>query len=960
MQETEQQGWTGSVNGWNSDYVDHLYRQWLDDPSSVDQSWHPFFQGFDLGQTRLEEEGASAAAATVTAAASPAAAPLGDSALERLQSRVDSLIYHYRDLGHLIARIDPLGRINSETHPLLDLENFDLGPEHLDMEFHADKLLFGPARMTLRAIIDSLKTIYCQTIGVEYMHIQNTPERRWLQKRMEPFLNKTDAAPGKKLRVARCLRQAEAFEKFLHTTYVGQKRFSLEGGETLIPTLDTIVEKAGLEGIEEIVLGMAHRGRLNVLANILQKSHEEIFSDFEDNYSEGQVFGDGDVKYHKGYSTDWTTYHGQDVHLSLTANPSHLEAVNPVVQGRVRGKQRRLNDMERVRVMPLLIHGDAAFAGQGIVAEILNYSQLKGYATGGTIHVIVNNQIGFTTSPEEGRSTRYPTDVAKMVQAPIFHVNADDPDAVLQAAEIAVEFRQRFHKDVVIDLVCYRRLGHNEGDEPGFTQPQMYQAIKNHPSTYEIYKKTLIEEEVVPMDRLEAMEKELDSELAAAHERAKDAKIQTALRAFSGDTWRMFKRGYTFDPVDTRVSREDLIAVAKIWHEFPEGFHVHKKLSDPKKRRGVFDKRWEGVSTEGGTIDWATGEGLAIGSLLLENIPVRISGQDSRRGTFSQRHAMIWDTKSAEGYMPLNNVRPGKQARFCCYDSPLSEASVLGFDYGYSLDNPDMLICWEAQFGDFVNGAQVIIDQFIISGESKWGRGSGLVLLLPHGYEGQGPEHSNAWLDRFLSLCADENIQVCNATTPAQYFHLLRRQMKRDFRKPLILMSPKSLLRHPRAVSTVDDLVNGTFQEIKDDPTGKKPGAVRRVVLCGGKVYYDLAAYREEQGVDDVALVRVEQFYPYHKKLMAGIVGPYLEKGADLVWCQEEPLNRGAWRFIEPLLREQFGHVTYVGRNVAASPSVGSLNRHNAEQARILAEAFSARAEDSDSPRSESIVSKLP
>ncbi|MCB2154069.1 2-oxoglutarate dehydrogenase E1 component [bacterium] len=916
-----------AINSWNPEYMEALYNQWRQDPQSVTEEWRAFFQGFELGQSFAveapQESGASAD-------------EIEESAVERLhtheeltqfewlQAQVDSLIYHYRDVGHLIAQLDPLGR-NRESHALLELAAFGLDESHLDMQFHADKLLWGPPRMTLREILAALRETYCRSIGAEYMHIQNTPERRWLQRRMEKDQNHPQLPVGKKLRIARLLRKATAFERFLHTNYVGQKRFSLEGGETLIPLLDAIVEKAPYEGLQEIVLGMAHRGRLNVLTNILQKSYEEIFTEFEDNYTPGMVMGDGDVKYHKGYSLDWYTYQGQKVHLSLTANPSHLEAVYPVVEGRARAKQRILGDFERTKVMPLLIHGDAAFPGQGIVAETLNLSQLVGYRTGGSIHIIVNNQIGFTTLPEDARSMAYCTDVAKSIQAPIFHVNADDPEAVIHIAEIAVEFRQKFQKDVVIDLYCYRRLGHNEGDEPSFTQPKLYEMINSHQTTQEIYMEKLIADGVATREMLDEMSQELDKYLSDAQGRAKNQQVVFAQQSLR-DEWKDMQPIYTHDAVETGVPRERLVEVAEIWDRFPDGFEPNRKI------RRLFGKRVEAVRNNE-PLDWATAESLAFGSLLIEGTPLRLSGQDSRRGTFSQRHAAVWDSSSGEMYIPLNNIA-AEQGRFCVYDSPLSEAAVLGFDYGYSLGNPDMMILWEAQFGDFANGGQTIIDQFIVSSESKWGRFSGLTMLLPHGYEGQGPEHSSAWLERFLQMCAQDNIQVCNISTPAQYFHALRRQMRRNFRKPLIIMAPKSLLRHPRATSRIDDMAEGHFREVLDDD--RDPKKVQRIVMCSGKVYYDLLEYREQENIDDVAIVRVEQFYPFAENGLAAMMDRYRKK-VEFVWCQEEPKNRGGWTFMSQRMQEHFDiRLRYVGRSSAASPATGSLHRHRQEQDEIV------------------------
>ncbi|MDK2972575.1 MAG: 2-oxoglutarate dehydrogenase component [Candidatus Sumerlaeota bacterium] len=915
-----QSGPSASINSWSPDYIEAQYTRWKENPDSVGEEWQRFFQGFDLGARHRSEEN------DVPGGDRPEAHPH----FESLQSRVDSLVYHYRDVGHLIAQLDPLGR-SARSHPLLELEAFGLSEEHLPMVFNAERIRAGAGRMTLKEIIDVLRATYCGSIGVEYMDIQNTPERRWLQNRMEQCQNRPEFDKAAKIRIALLLRRAEAFESFLQTNYVGQKRFSLEGAETLIPLLDTIIQSASPLGVDEMVFGMAHRGRLNVLANIMNKSMEELFSEFEDNYEPGTIMGDGDVKYHKGYSTDVVTLAGRQMHLSLTGNPSHLEAVDPVVCGRVRAKQRVSGDSDRASVLGVLIHGDAAFAGQGIVAETLNLSQLRGYRTGGTIHVIVNNQIGFTTLPEDGRSGTYCTDVAKMIQAPIFHVNGDDPEAVCHVVQLAVEFRQTFAKDVVIDMYCYRRLGHNESDEPSFTQPMLYEIIRNHPSPYTIYSAKLVEQKTATEAELDRMAHELDEQMSDAQKRARKTGVPVSNIPFQKE-WANYSARYSHDPVATGAPIELLHTIAASWTNFPEGFSPNPKVGRILKRR------YESV-LEGKGIDWASAEQLAMGSLLAEGTPVRLSGQDSRRGTFSHRHAALWDVHTADIHIPNNNLGI-EQARFCVYDSPLSEAAVLGFDYGYSLDNPDMLICWEAQFGDFANGAQTIIDQFIVSSESKWRRSSGIVLLLPHAYEGQGPEHSSGWLERFLQLSAEDNIQVCNMTTPAQYFHVLRRQMRRNFRKPLVIMSPKSLLRHPDVVSTIEDLTTGHFREVIDDPNAD-PAKVRRVVLCSGKVYYDLIAARQKSGQTDVAIVRVEQLHPFPKDQLNAVLDRYRGKAAEFIWCQEEPQNRGAWTFINPMLEDECGiRFRHVGRPRAASPAVGSLKRHQMEQKALVAEAL--------------------
>lgn len=919
-----------SVNGWNADYIQGLYQQYKDNPNSLEENWRAFFQGFELAQEL-------APSISGGSSASPSAQSSSD---EQLQSHVDSLIYHYRDVGHLKAKIDPLGkRLLSDV--LLNLQNFELSDDDLDKEFHTKHLWFGQDRMKLRDVISTLEETYCGSIGVEYMDIQNTAERRWLQNRMESTRNKAPLDSDKKLRIARFLRKAHAFEAFIQTNYIGQKRFSLEGAETVIPLLDSIINKCPSEGVDQIVMGMAHRGRLNVLANILNKSYEEIFSEFEDNHIPNTIMGDGDVKYHKGASHDYKTSDGNQVHLSLSANPSHLEAVDAVVLGRVRAKQRNCGDVERKRVMGLLIHGDAAFAGQGIVAETLNLSQLAGYRTGGTVHVIINNQIGFTTLPEDARSGDYSTDVAKMIQAPIFHVNGDDPEACVRVAEIALEYLQIFQKDVVIDMYCYRRHGHNEGDEPSFTQPKMYDQIRNHPSPLEIYNQQLIEDGVVTEEELNQIAADHHKEMEDAQNVAHNSKVESTNIPFK-EEWEGFQESFSFDQANTAVEKSVLMEIADCWTRYPEDFTPNRKI------KGIMDRRTKMVR-DGEAIDWGAAEALAIGSLLVENIPVRLSGQDSRRGTFSHRHAVLWDANTAEKLMPMSFIRE-QQARFCAYDSCLSEAAVLGFDYGYSLDNPDMLICWEAQFGDFANGAQTIIDQFIATSESKWSRVSGLVMLLPHGYEGQGPEHSSGWLERFLQLCAEENIQVCNVSTPAQYFHLLRRQIHRKFRKPLILMTPKSGLRHPSWVSPITDFTDASFVEVLDDASANAK-KVQKVIFCSGKVYYDLEERRQKEKNDQVAIIRIEQLYPFASHLVEAILKKY-KHASEFIWCQEETQNKGAWSFIDPMFREQFGlDLTFVGRERAASPAVGSLRLHKMEQEELVAEALTLVEQKSNSQK---------
>jgi 2-oxoglutarate dehydrogenase E1 component len=895
---------------WNLDAIEAAYERWRADPASVDESWRWFFEGFDLGAAR----------------AGPAPAEGCE------QTGIIRLIDAYRDLGHFLARLDPLSEPKT-THPLLELSEFGLDESDLDRTFDTSHFV-GLPRATLRELLDALRETYCRTIGVEYMHIQDTRIRRWLQERMEPRRNQPNFQRRQKLRILMDLHFAELFERFLHARYVGQKRFSLEGSETLIPMLDALGERAPELGVREIVLGMAHRGRLNVLANFIGKPYEEIFSEFEDNFLPNSVDGDGDVKYHLGFSADRVTAKGQSLHVTLTPNPSHLEAVDPVVEGRARAKQRRFDDRERTMGLPLLIHGDAAFAGQGLVAETLNLSQLTGYRTGGTVHLIVNNQIGFTTAPSDARSTVYCTDVAKMIQAPIFHVNGEDPEAAVFVTELALEFRQTFHADVVVDLYCYRRHGHNEGDEPSFTQPLMYAKIQGRPSVSEVYTEQLILRGDLTAGETEAIDTEFHHKLQHALEEVRAGPPHAVgMHGYAG-VWKGLSRQYSHAPVETGVPRETLMRITEGLARVPEHFTVNPKIARQ------LDARLKEMR-EGGPVDWAFAEALAFGSLLLEGTPVRLSGQDSRRGTFSQRHAVLYDAVTGQPYFPLNELAPD-QASFTAYDSLLSEAAVLGFEFGFSLDAPDTLVLWEAQFGDFVNGAQVIIDQFLVASSSKWQRDSGLVLLLPHGYEGQGPEHSSARPERFLQLCGEDNMQVAYPSTPAQYFHILRRQVKRNFRKPLVLLTPKSLLRHKAAVSPVDELTGGHFLEVIDDAT-VDPARVRRVVLCSGKVYYDLGEQRARAGAENVAVVRVEQFYPFPIEPIRRVLARY-RKAKEFVWAQEESLNMGFWSFMEPRLRALGCEVKYVGRDTSASPATGSRHVHLREQKELVEAAIGGAA----------------
>jgi 2-oxoglutarate dehydrogenase E1 component len=900
-----------AASRYNLEGLDQMYQQWRQDAGSVPESWRWFFDGFELGYTQLPPTAATSGATSS-------------------QTSIVALIDAYRGLGHLLANLDPLSTAPT-TIPALELSAFGFTDADLDRDFDVSHFV-GMQKATLGQLVAALKETYCRTIGVEYMHIQDAGIRRWLRERMEPRRNQPETARRQRMRILMELNQAELFEEFLHTKFMGQKRFSLEGAETLIPLLNEIVEKAADAGVREIVMGMAHRGRLNVLANVLNKPYTEIFSEFEDNYQPNATSGDGDVKYHLGFSSDRTSSKGNKLHISLTPNPSHLEAVNPVVEGRVRAKQHLLNDRDRrTLVMPLLIHGDAAVAGQGLVAETLNLSQLQGYKTGGTVHVVVNNQIGFTTRPSDSRSTRYCTDIAKMIDAPIFHVNAEDPEACLFIADLAMEFRQTFGRDVVIDMYCWRKWGHNEGDEPSFTQPVTVAKIHAKASISETYQKQLVSRGDMTEDEAESLVTQFKGTLEDAREKVRQMPHYVGMRGFDG-RWKQFSPRYTPDRVQTGVSYDNLLKIAEALGRIPEGFTAHPKVLP------IIEGRLRDIK-EKKPLNWGAGEALAFGSLLLEGTPVRLSGQDSRRGTFSHRHAVIYDTKTEMPYASLQHI-DANQAKFSVYDSLLSEAAVLGFEFGYSLDAPNALVMWEAQFGDFVNGAQVIIDQFIVSCNSKWNRDSGLVMLLPHGYEGQGPEHSSARLERFLQLCGEDNIQVCYPTTPAQCFHMLRRQIHRNFRRPLIVMTPKSLLRLPAAVSPVDDFINGYFREVIDDADADA-GKVRRVVLCSGKVYYDLV--KERRPDDGVAVIRVEQFFPFPTEALAETLLKY-PQAREVVWAQEESANMGGWFFMEPRLRAMGFKPKFVGRDASASPAAGSLKVHQREQKDLVETALRGKA----------------
>ncbi|CAN5498931.1 2-oxoglutarate dehydrogenase E1 component [soil metagenome] len=908
----------------NLDVLEENYRRWQEEPEALDPSWSAFFEGFALGDLQLTN---GAAALEPGAERTEAESPL--------QTRIDGLVYAYRTLGHTIANVNPLAEKRPENQ-LLTLRELGFSEKDLDMQV-SSKFFLDNQRMTLREMISKLETIYADSIGAEFQHIQNTRIRNWVRHRLESRPPKQNTPREVQIGLLRSLQEAEAFELFLHTKYVGQKRFSLQGAEGLMAILHSLLHKCPGSGVEEICMGMAHRGRLTVLANFLRKSLKVVFGEFTTNYIPETVGGDGDVKYHLGYRTVRKLPSGAQVEIRLAANPSHLEAVNPVVEGLARARQRIRGDAEhRRKVLPLLVHGDASFAGQGIVMETLNMSQLPGYSTGGTFHIVVNNQIGFTTLPEDARSSMYATDIAKMIEVPIFHVNGEDPVALAFVTELAVDFRQEFGRDVVIDMYCYRRYGHNEGDEPSFTQPDLYDKIAKRPSVAQLYKQQLLKANVITDDEAASLETEFQLLLEMALQEVKaieEDKNKGDTEARFSESTAVFQPKYHLDSPPTAISPEMLRQIGEGLSCVPEGFDVL-----PKIKRIVIDHRRQ-ILDNGGPFDWGYAEALAFGSLLLEGTPIRLSGQDVRRGTFSHRHAVLYDSKTAKPYIPLLNLAE-KQAGICIYNSLLSEAAVLGFDYGYSLDYPKMLCVWEAQFGDFANGAQPIIDQFIVSAESKWQRPSGIVMLLPHGYEGQGPEHSSGRLERFLQSCAEDNIQVCNLTTPAQYFHVLRRQMHRDFLKPLIVMTPKSLLRAEFATSRAEDFTSGGFEEISGSPEAGPAEKVERVVLCSGKVYYDLLNYRTEHKITNAAIVRFEQLYPLCEAKLRKMLEVF-PASAKLVWCQEESQNMGAWTFIEPRLRKLFGReIIYAGRNASASPAVGALALHKREQAQLIQEAF--------------------
>ena len=973
------------LQGHNAEYIDQLQARYAQDPNAVDAAWAEFFRA--LGDSELDAkrqaQGPSwaradwppAPADDLTAAltgewpAAPAkegraaAQKIVEKAAEKGVSLTDAqvqravldsiralmIIRAYRIRGHLVADLDPLGMRDDKLHPELDPASYGFTEADMDRPIFIDKVL-GLEMASMRQIIEIVRRTYCGTFALQYMHISDPEQAAWLKERIEGYGKEIAFTREGRRAILNKLVEAEGFEKFLHVKYMGTKRFGLDGGEALIPAMEQIIKRGGALGVKEIVIGMPHRGRLSVLANVMAKPYRAIFHEFQGgSYKPEDVDGSGDVKYHLGASSD-RTFDGNTVHLSLTANSSHLEAVNPVVLGKVRAKQDQLGDQtDRASVLPILLHGDAAFAGQGVVAECFGLSGLRGHRTGGTIHIVVNNQIGFTTAPHFSRSSPYPTDIALMVEAPIFHVNGDDPEAVVHAARVATEFRQKFHKDVVLDIFCYRRFGHNEGDEPMFTNPAMYNRIKKHKTTLQIYTERLVKDGLIPEGEIEDMKAAFQSKLNEEFEIGKNFKPNKA--DWLDGRWSGLDREKDeYQPGQTAIKPETMKDVGAALTRVPEGFDIHKTVARQLEAKAKMFETGKGF-------DWATAEALAFGSLATEGFPVRLAGQDCTRGTFSQRHSAFIDQSTEERHYPLNHIRPG-QARYEVIDSMLSEYAVLGFEYGYSLAEPNALVMWEAQFGDFANGAQIMFDQFINSGERKWLRMSGLVMLLPHGFEGQGPEHSSARLERFLQLSAEDNWIVANCSTPANYFHILRRQIHRSFRKPLVLMTPKSLLRHPMCISDAEDFTTGsTFHRVLWDDAQKghselklKPDAdIRRVVICSGKVYYDLLAERDKRGLDDVYLLRLEQFYPFPAMSMVKELERF--KNADVIWCQEEPKNQGGWSFVEPNLEWVLGRIgakskraAYAGRAASASPATGLASRHKAEQEALVNEALGGPA----------------
>ena len=963
------------LQGHNAAYVEQLYARYAENPAAVDENWQAFFR--ELGDTEIdakrEAHGPSWARTDwppqpddeltsaldgqwaepekqvekVKAKAAEKGAAISDT--QARQAVLDSLralmlIRAYRIRGHLVADLDPLGMRDQTPHPELDPKSYGFTEADMDRPIFIDQVL-GLEMASMREILAIVQRTYCGTFALQYMHISNPAEAGWLKERIEGYGKEIGFTREGRKAILNKLVEAEGFEKFLHVKYMGTKRFGLDGGESLIPAMEQIIKRGGALGVQDIVIGMPHRGRLSVLANVMGKPYKAIFNEFQGgSFKPEDVDGSGDVKYHLGASSD-REFDGNTVHLSLTANPSHLEAVNPVCLGKTRAKQDQIGDADRSRALTVLLHGDAAFAGQGVVAECFGLSGLKGHKTGGTIHVVVNNQIGFTTAPHKSRSSPYPTDIALMVEAPIFHVNGDDPEAVVHAAKVATEFRQKFGRDVVIDIFCYRRFGHNEGDEPMFTNPAMYTRIKGHKTTLSLYTERLVQDGLIPEGEIEDMKASFQAQLNDEFEAGKSYKPNKA-DWLDGRWSHLDREGENYQRGQTAISEDTMAEIGRALTTEPEGLKMHRTVG---RLLGAKRKMFE----TGEGFDWATAEALAFGSLLTEGYPVRLAGQDSTRGTFSQRHSAFIDQNTEEMYYPLNHIRAG-QAQYEVIDSMLSEYAVLGFEYGYSLAEPNALTMWEAQFGDFANGAQIMFDQFISSGERKWLRMSGLVMLLPHGFEGQGPEHSSARLERFLQMCAEDNWIVANCTTPANYFHILRRQLHRDYRKPLVLMTPKSLLRHKLAVSRAEEFTDGSsfHRVLWDDAqlglSDTKLAAddkIRRVVLCSGKVYFDLLEERDKRGLTDVYLLRVEQFYPFPALSMVNELKRF--PNADFVWCQEEPKNQGGWTFMDPNIEWVLTRIgakttraTYAGRNAAASPATGLASSHKEQQAALVDQAL--------------------
>ncbi|MBF0447657.1 MAG: 2-oxoglutarate dehydrogenase E1 component [Magnetococcales bacterium] len=916
-------------DGLNLDYLDSQYQNWKQDSSSVSSEWRIFFEGFELG---LSSGGPLAA---------PLSIPQKTNQTEPVnmtlkQSKVEALKAYYREYGHYQAWLNPLDPEPPPTLPDLELANFSLTEADLNTEFVFRSSHSKKERAPLRDIISHLKKTYCGTIGVEFMHLHDPKERDWLRERMEAVHNRPKLTNEAKIRVLNKLMQSTQFEKFLNKKFPGTTRFSLEGSDGMIPMIDALLNHAGQDGCEEVIIGIAHRGRLNLLGNVLNKDYSQMFREFFNRFTPSTVVGSGDVKYHNGFLVDLTTPQGHNIEAFLVNNPSHLESVNPVVEGIVRARQERRPEADRYKVLPLLIHGDSAFAGQGVVSETLNLSQVEGYRTQGTVHIILNNQVGFTTTSRKARSTHYCTDQAKMLSVPIFHVNGEDPEAFIHSICLAWDYRHKFRKDAVVDLICYRRQGHNEGDEPFFTQPQMYTEIKKRQPLAVLYSRILMAEGIVTQAQVDVIANGVTTCMQEAFDEAEQGSMDYVSPHYYPE-WKTVSPHYDPTPINTRIDREQIIQLARKLYAAPKGFNILPKL------KRILQQRLQSVEA-GTNLDWAIAEALSFASLVTEGIPVRLSGQDSCRGTFSHRHSVMVDMKNGSRVCNLNHLSED-QAPCSVYDSTLSEFGVLGFEYGYSTIDHRGLVMWEAQFGDFANNAQAIIDLYICSGQTKWQRLSALTLLLPHGSEGLGPEHSSARLERFLQQCAEHNIQVCNLTTPAQYFHRLRRQVKVSYRKPLVIMTPKSLLRHPLAVSTMEDLTQGEFHRILDDIDATREA--KRLVFCTGKIFFELLNRREALDVDEVAIIRVEQLYPFPDISLKAILAKY-DQALEWFWVQEEPQNMGAWSYIQPRLEGLLKgkRLFYVGREESASPATGYANVYRTEQARITDRAIAPADDD--------------